>query len=274
MILFPNAKINLGLNIIRRRNDGYHDIETVFYPIPINDILEIVPSVSGATTLTTTGNIVACPPEKNLVMKAYNLLASQYNIAPVDMYLHKIIPDGAGLGGGSSDASSALIILNKIAELNLSNEILASTAAKIGADCPFFIHNTPLLAKGIGNIFEHIDISLSGKYLVLIKPDISIPTAIAYSNVAPAENEITIHEILSKPIAEWKQLLKNDFEKSIFTAYPQLAHIKQALYDEGAVYASMSGSGSSIFGIFESAIMAEASLKKFACHKCFIMILK
>ncbi|MEG0011657.1 MAG: 4-(cytidine 5'-diphospho)-2-C-methyl-D-erythritol kinase [Muribaculaceae bacterium] len=271
MIRFPNAKINLGLNIVRRRDDGYHDIETVFYPIPLNDILEIVPSESGTTTLTITGNKIDCAPEKNLVMKAYNLLATKYKLAPMDIYLHKIIPDGAGLGGGSSDATNTLMSINEITKLGLNNIEIAKFASLLGADCPFFAYNKPLLATGIGNIFTPISFSLSGMHLALIKPNVSIPTALAYSNVTPAESVISLHEILSYPTHEWKKLLKNDFEKSVFATYPQLLDIKQSLYDAGAIYSAMSGSGSSIFGIFESAIMADDLKNHFPLYNCYAM---
>ena len=264
MIKFPNAKINLGLNIVNRRPDGYHDIETVFYPIALTDIVEIVKAKGELSTLTTSGRPVDCPVEKNLVMKAYRSLEKEFNLPPVDIYLRKNIPDGAGLGGGSSDAASVMLILNEMFMLNLSKEELAQRAARLGADCAFFIYNTPMMATGIGDILSPTEVQLKGKTLLLVKPNVSVPTAVAYSRVTPTPSDIELTNILSQPIAEWKNLLKNDFEPSVFAAHPELADIKQQIYDLGAVYASMSGSGSSIFGIFESANMAENAKSTFA----------
>ena len=185
MIRFPNAKINLGLYIERRRPDGYHDISTVFYPVPLCDVVEVVPSHE--VRLFTYGNPVNCPPEKNLVMKAYRLLADEFNLPPVDIHLHKHIPDGAGLGGGSSDASSVLLILRELFSLPLSDEELAARAAKLGADCPFFIYNRPMAARGIGDQFTPTEVDLSGKYIVIVKPEVSVPTDDAYAGVTPRE---------------------------------------------------------------------------------------
>lgn len=257
MINFPNAKINLGLNIVRKREDGYHDLETVFYPVPVKDILEIVPAQGDKTTLNVSGNAIDCPMEKNLVMKAYNAMKERYGIGNVDIYLHKAIPDGAGLGGGSADAAFTLKILNELFELKAEDDELAEIASKIGADCPFFIYNTPMKAEGIGNIFSDAEVSLKGYYLALIKPDVYVSTKVAYSNIVPAESEVEITEILKRPLNEWKGALKNDFEKNIFKEFPLLKAIKDDLYEAGAEYACMSGSGSSIFGIFKSVNMAD-----------------
>ena len=250
MIVFPNAKINLGLNIVERRPDGYHNIETVFYPIPLCDALEIVPSHSSDATLTCYGNHVDCPVEKNLVMKAFRLMQQQFELPPVDIFLYKHIPDGAGLGGGSSDAAFTLTTLNTMFQLNLSNEQLAQMAVTIGADCPFFIHNTPMMATGIGDVLSPIPVSIKGYTLLLIKPDVSVPTKAAYAQVTPKPAQVPIPNILEMEPLQWRDALVNDFEVSVFTQYPELAHIKQSLYDAGALYAAMSGSGSSIFGIF------------------------
>ena len=271
MIKFPNAKINLGLNIVNRRADGYHNIETIFYPITLQDIVEIVTAKGSESTLTTYGRTINCPTEKNLVMKAYRSLEKDYNLPPVDIYLHKNIPDGAGLGGGSSDAASVLLILNEMFDLNIPKVELAKRAAKLGADCAFFIYNTPMMATGIGDILSPIEVNLHGKSMLLIKPDVSVPTAEAYSKVTPKPSEIELSTILSTPINEWKNKLVNDFEHSVFYAHPELAHIKQSLYDAGAEYASMSGSGSSIFGIFESVIMAENAKAQFKGTNAFVI---
>lgn len=254
MIVFPNAKINLGLNIVERRPDGYHNIETVFYPIPLCDALEIVPSHGTDATLTCYGNEVNCPVEKNLVMKAYRLLQQRHQLPPVDIFLYKHIPDGAGLGGGSSDAAFTLSTLNHMFSLGLGSEELAAHAATLGADCAFFIYNTPMMATGIGDVMSPISVSIEGLTLLLIKPPVSVPTKAAYAQVTPKPAQVPIPSILEQEPQQWRDALVNDFEASVFAQYPELAHIKQSLYDAGALYAAMSGSGSSIFGIFPGTI--------------------
>lgn len=252
MIRFPNAKINLGLNITRRRADGYHDIETVFYPIGWKDALEIVPSAQQKEGCSYQGSglVIDCPPEKNLVLKAYSLLNKEFPLPPVDVYLHKVIPFGAGLGGGSSDAASMLLLLNEWAGLGLSLDQLAGYASKLGADCSFFIYNKPLFAHGIGNLFEPVQLSLTGYYLALVKPPVFVSTAEAYASVNPTLPEVSLKELLKMPVNEWKGKVVNDFEQSVFERYPLIAEIKEQLYAKGALYASMSGSGSSVFGLF------------------------
>ena len=257
MITFPNAKINLGLNIVERRPDGYHNIETVFYPIGLNDVLEIVPARGNESTLTTYGNPVDCPVEKNLVMRALRLLQQHYNVPEVDIYLYKHIPDGAGLGGGSSDASSTMLMLNEMFDLSVDKHELARHAATLGADCPFFIYNCPMMATGIGDILTPVDLSLKGLCLYLVKPAVSVPTKVAYSRVTPAPGTSVLEKDLAEPVSHWSGVVKNDFEPSVFAAYPQLAAIKSAIEKAGALYASMSGSGSSVFGIFDDVNMAE-----------------
>lgn len=257
MILFPNAKINLGLDIERRRSDGYHDIVTVMYPVGWRDILEIVPAQSGKTTLTVTGNAVDCPAEKNLVMKAYRALESEMPLPPVDIYLHKIIPDGAGLGGGSADAAFTLIGLNDMLALGLEKEYLADTAGKIGADCSFFIYDRPMLCKGTGTTMSPFDLNLGGYSIAIVKPRFSVPTRDAYSSVTPAVAERSVADILSLPVNEWRGVLKNDFELTVGALHPEIFAIRDRLYDMGAVYAAMSGSGSAVFGLFENAILAD-----------------
>jgi len=262
MISFPNAKINLGLNIVERRADGYHNIQTVFYPVPLTDALEIVPSQNGETSLTCYGNVVDCPPDDNLVMRAYRLLCEAHDLPPVAMHLYKHIPDGAGLGGGSSDASHALTMLNSMFDLKLTDDHLAALAARLGADCPFFIYNRPMLASGIGDVLTPVDVALSGKTLVLVKPAVRVNTREAYSRVVPQEPSCDLLQTLSLPVAAWDGLLCNDFEPSVFAIYPQLWLIKAALLDAGALYAAMSGSGSAIYGIFDEAV-SEAALQQF-----------
>ena len=252
MICFPNAKINLGLNIVSKRNDGYHNLETIFYPIPIKDALEIIVKKEQATdTFIEAGIKVDSPPESNLVMKALKLMRENYDFPSVEVHLLKKIPFGAGLGGGSSDASFMLKLLNRTFELDATDEDLASLAVRLGADCPFFIYNRPMFASGIGEIFEPVDFSLKGYSFVLIKPDIHVSTKDAFSLIKPIYPSVSLKEIIEKPIQEWKDLMVNDFEKSVFEKYPAIGDLKDKLYKNGALYASMSGSGSSVFGIFD-----------------------
>ncbi len=271
MITFPNAKINLGLNIVERRPDGYHNLETVFYPIMgLTDVLEIVPAC--ATRLHCYGRAVDCPEEKNLVMKACRLMQREAGAPEVDMHLYKHIPDGAGLGGGSSDAAHAMLMLNQMFGLGLSRERLAQMAATLGADCPFFIYNKPVMATGIGDVFSPARVSLGGYTLLLVKPEVSVPTAVAYSRVTPQPSQARLTQQLSLPVGQWQEAgVRNQFEPSVFAAYPQLAAIKSKIARSGALYASMSGSGSSIFGIFDNANLAEAAARNFAGDLHFVM---
>ena len=270
MITFPNAKINLGLNIVERRPDGYHNIETVFYPIPLTDVLEIVPA-EGETSLTCYGNKVDCPPEKNLVMKAYRLLQERYDLPPVAIHLYKHIPDGAGLGGGSSDAAHALLMLNTMFDLGVSQVDLASMAATLGADCAFFIYNTPMMATGIGDVLSPVDVNLKGKTLLLVKPPVGVDTRTAYSRVIPAPAAMNLAQTITLPVETWDGCLNNDFEPSVFAALPQLWLIKARLLDSGAQYAAMSGSGSTVFGIFDSDNLAETAADTFTDCATFVL---
>lgn len=253
MVVFPNAKINIGLDITARRPDNYHDICSVLYPVPWRDILEIVPAAGETTTLTVTGRGVACPTHKNLVMKAYNALDAHVHLPPVDIFLHKIIPDGAGLGGGSADAAFTLLALDRLFDLRLGADALADIAATLGADCPFFIYNEPMLATGTGTTLTPINISLTGYGIIIIKPQVSIPTAEAYAGVVPAIPDASLPDIIgATPPAGWKSSVKNDFEPTVFNRHPSIAGLKQRLYTEGAIYSSMSGSGSAVYGIFDT----------------------
>jgi len=249
MICFPNAKINLGLHVVEKREDGYHNIETVFYPIPLKDALEIVPATD--FSFTQTGITLDSLPEKNLVVKAFHLFKQQYDIPPLSVFLKKAIPFGAGLGGGSADAAFMLKLLNSYTSQNLNNEELEKMAVEIGADCPFFIRNSPVIASGIGNIFESIELSLKGYSICIIKPNFSVSTHDAYSSVKPTPPSVSLKEILRMPVKEWKNQLKNDFEPGIFQKYPVISEIKAYLYARESVYAAMSGSGSAVFGLFE-----------------------
>ncbi len=252
MITFPNAKINLGLNVVEKGPDGYHNLETVFYPVRLEDALEVGvgDGAPGECCLHQSGISIEGSVENNLVVKAYRLLEKTYQLPAMDVYLHKHIPSGAGLGGGSSDAAYMLKAINELVGLNIAPEQLEVYAAMLGADCAFFVRNTPVFAEGIGNIFSSIDFSLHGWYIVLVKPDIFVSTREAFSLIRPQKPEISIKEIITKPVSEWKGLLVNDFEKSVFAVHPEIEQIRNRLYEQGAVYASMSGSGSSVFGLF------------------------
>ena len=258
MIVYPNAKINIGLNVVEKRKDGYHNIETVFYPIKLMDALEITASeyYEQNCTLIVTGVILPGRPSDNLVVKAYNQLKSMFpdKIKPIDVHLHKHIPTGAGLGGGSSDAAFTIKALNDKFDLRLNEEDMKTVASKIGADCPFFIKNKPVFAQGIGDVFSEIEMSLKGKFILLVKPNIGVSTSDAYSLIKPHKPEIPLKEILKKPLKEWKENVVNDFEYSVFAKYPEIAAIKDRLYDLGAIYASMSGSGATVYGIFKKQI--------------------
>ena len=251
MVIFPNAKINLGLNVTEKRSDGFHNIHTVFYPVALCDVLEIVESQNGESSLFCSGLAIDSPIENNLCTRALQLIKKDFKIPETDIFLYKKIPFGAGLGGGSADAASVLILLNKMFDLHISQTKLMQYAATLGSDCAFFIKNKPQFATGRGEIMNDIDINLSGYYFVLVKPQISISTAHAYADISPCQPEICIPEIVAKPIEQWKNLLFNDFEIPIFARFPQIKEIKETLYSKGAIYASMSGSGSSVYGIFE-----------------------
>ncbi|MBN2890269.1 MAG: 4-(cytidine 5'-diphospho)-2-C-methyl-D-erythritol kinase [Bacteroidales bacterium] len=251
MIVFPNAKINLGLNILKKRIDGYHDIQSVFLPIDIKDALEVVVNKETEDFIfTNSGLKIDAPTEKNLVVKAYKLLKNDFNLPPVSIHLHKVIPFGAGLGGGSADASFMFKLMNEMFNLNLSFEQLENYARQIGADCAFFIKNKPAIATGIGDILQTVSYDFSEFIVVVVKPDLNLNTAKVYSYITPNEQVERLNLLLDKPTEQWKNCFFNDFEKVIFSRHPQLEEIKNELYKKGASYAAMSGSGSSIFGLF------------------------
>lgn len=252
MIAFPNVKINLGLSITEKRPDGYHNLETVFYPVALEDALEINPCNDAATkfTLHQHGMEIAGNPEDNLVVKAYLLLDREFDLPPVEIHLFKHIPSGAGLGGGSSDAAFMLKLLNDQFNLHLTDHQLEGYAATLGADCAFFIKNQPTFAEGIGNIFSPVQLSLKDYQIMIIKPDVFVSTREAFSNIRPRRPEHSVKEVIKRPVSEWRETLINDFEASVFPLHPVIGEIKEELYRQGAVYASMSGSGSSVFGLF------------------------
>jgi len=250
MIVFPNAKINLGLNVVSKREDGYHNLETVFYPVPFTDGLEM--AETGKEGLIVSGIQPDVSSDQNLVFKAYHLLKKNFDIPVVQFYLHKVIPGGAGLGGGSSDASFTLKMINDYFNLKLNTETLKGYASLLGADCSFFVDNKPSYATGKGDALSPINVDLSQYHLVLINPGCSVSTKEAYENVIPAKPKFDLKNLERLPVEEWKNFVTNDFEKTVFQKYPIIGSFKQLLYKSGAVYASMSGSGSSVFGLFHS----------------------
>lgn len=255
MIKFPSAKINIGLSIVEKRGDGYHNIESIFYPVPVNEVLEISLKENNAkTTFTNSGITVDSPVENNLCIKAFRLMQDDFNLPNLHIHLHKVIPFGAGLGGGSSDAAYTIKAVNDFFKLQLSIARMKEMAAKIGSDCSFFIENVPSLVKGRGEILKPIDLDLKGLYLVLVKPDIHISTAMAYAGITPKKSEFNLEKISSLPIDKWNGCITNDFEQHIFIKFPLLQEIKEKIYKLGALYASMSGSGSTIYGLFKEEV--------------------
>ncbi len=250
MIGFPHAKINLGLSIISKRADGFHDLETVFYPLSLQDVLEIIPAT--ALTFFLTGLSLPGDPGDNLVMQAFNQLKNHFpQITPLEIHLHKSIPSGAGFGGGSSDAVCMLLLLNDYFHLNIPPEKLELFALDLGSDCPFFLYSSPCFARSRGEIWEALPLDLSGYSILLVHPELHISTAWAFSKIHPAASTFAIKELMLEPVKNWRGRLQNDFEIPVFRKYPQLQKIKAQLYEAGALYASMTGSGSSLFGIFK-----------------------
>jgi 4-diphosphocytidyl-2-C-methyl-D-erythritol kinase len=253
VIIFPNCKINLGLHITGKRNDGYHDLETVFYPIPFNDGLEIIRNNdSDHTGLTLSGLPIESTTNDNICYKAYSLLKKDYPTLPsLKIHLHKVIPTGAGLGGGSADGAFTLRLINKKFNLGLSDEQLIDYALQLGSDCPFFITNKPAYATGRGEKLEPVKLDLSNYSIVLINPGIHINTGWAFSRITASTRNDELKKIIALTPTQWKELLYNDFEVPVFKEYPVIKELKELLYNKGAVYASMTGSGSTVFGLFE-----------------------
>jgi 4-diphosphocytidyl-2-C-methyl-D-erythritol kinase len=250
MIAFPPCKINLGLYITEKRSDGYHNLETCFYPLPFSDILEIIPSAR--LEFLSSGLPIPGNTKDNLCLRAYALLKNDFDIPPVNFHLHKMIPTGAGLGGGSSDASHTLRLLNDIFELNLSNEMLKGYASRVGSDCAFFIEGRPMIGRGKGDELIPCSVDLQGWYLVLVKPDNHVSTADAYAGITPKKIKHTVREIVERvPVVEWSAKLQNNFEESVFLRHPLIAEIKRELYRLGATYACMTGSGSTVAALFD-----------------------
>jgi 4-diphosphocytidyl-2-C-methyl-D-erythritol kinase len=256
MTVFPNSKINLGLRILRKRSDGYHDLETIFYPIPLTDVLEInkyaVYQEKFTIPFSKSGFVIDADSSDNLCVKAFRLLRKDFpKMTNVQMHLHKAVPAGAGLGGGSADAAFTLLLLNDLFDLGLSQQQLLHYALKLGSDCPFFILNKPCYATSRGEVLEPIELDLSAYQIVVVNPGIHINTGRAFLDIKPTLQEISIKEITSWPIERWKDELVNDFEQSAFIHHPEIVEIKDKLYIGGAIYASMTGSGSTVYGIFK-----------------------
>lgn len=252
MLLLPNCKINIGLNIVSKRSDGYHNLETVFFPIPLRDNLEFkeIENEDVPYRLVSGGVPIEGKPEDNLIVKVYLDMKAEFNLPALELSLYKNIPMGAGLGGGSSDAAAMMKGLNEAYNLQLSAEDMEKRLAKFGADCPFFVRNKPAYATGIGDELTNCNVSLKDKFIMLVKPDVFVSTKEAYAHVTPKLPAIPLAEAIKLPIETWKEQIVNDFEQSVFPFHPELPAIKQTLYDMGAVYASMSGSGSTMYGIF------------------------
>lgn len=249
MLDFPNAKINLGLYITEKRSDGFHNLQSCFYPVRWCDALEILPAAQ--EQFDVTGLPVPGDASSNLCLKAYRLLQQDHKLPPVHMHLHKVIPMGAGLGGGSADAAFTLRILNKLFELNLSLEALEKYARQLGSDCAFFVQNKPVIATERGDVFTPITLDLSGYTCVIVYPGIHITTAEAYGSITPAKPSCDMEMLLKQDVEVWREVLKNDFEEALFPKYPELPSIKAKLYEAGASYASMTGSGSAVYGLFK-----------------------
>jgi len=259
VVLFPNGKINIGLNITSKRADGYHNIETIFYPVHWYDVLEVVNmpvKTTGNTPadlfqLHISGLIVPGNPQENICVKAFELLRADFpHISPVNIFLHKAIPAGAGLGGGSADGAFMLRLLNEKHQLHLPDEQLLGYAARLGSDCAFFINNTPCFATSRGELLEPLSLDLSGYTIVLVNPGIHVNTAWAFSAITPGEPVQSLKKMIQLPIEDWKNNIRNDFETAVFSRYAEIGNIKQMLYHNGAVYAAMSGSGSTVYGFF------------------------
>ncbi|MBQ8097285.1 MAG: 4-(cytidine 5'-diphospho)-2-C-methyl-D-erythritol kinase [Prevotella sp.] len=260
MILFPQAKINLGLNVVERRPDGYHNLETVFYPVPLQDALEVQVMADEFPSdvdcdLKVTGISVEGDERRNLVVRAYELLKQEFPQLPrVHAHLYKAIPTQAGMGGGSSDCAAMLTLLNREFQLGLTEEQLISRAARLGADCPFFIVNRPAYAEGIGERLQPVGLDLGGWFLAVVRPDIPVPTKEAFALITPRRPVVNCRDLVAKPVEQWRGVLLNDFEQSVFALHPEIGRVKEQLYELGAVYSAMSGSGSAVFGLFRKTL--------------------
>jgi 4-diphosphocytidyl-2-C-methyl-D-erythritol kinase len=269
MVVFPNAKINIGLKIISKRQDGFHNIETLFYPLMLNDALEFVIDTdnNGADRMVTTGLNIDAKPEDNLVYKAVAKLRKEYSFPFLRIHLHKAIPSGAGLGGGSSDAACTLKVLNRLFSLNMSSSVLKEMALEIGSDCPFFIDNIPASGKGRGELLEPSPVSLEGNHLILLNPGLHVSTKEAYLNCRPVPSDNFLEQMSARPVNGWKDFVFNDFEDYAIGKFPLIGQLKKDLYEAGALFSLMSGSGSSVFGIFRDEPLIPEKLRRFVIYK-------
>jgi 4-diphosphocytidyl-2-C-methyl-D-erythritol kinase len=267
MILFPTAKINLGLNVLFKRDDGYHELDTCMISIPLSDALEILPAKE--FSFRQTGLVIPGNEDDNLCVRAYKLMVKNFNVAPVYIHLRKEIPMGAGLGGGSADASYVLKGIKDLYKINCSDSELEKIAAELGSDCPFFIKNEAQIAKGRGEVLSPCNVDLTGFFIKIIYPGIHVGTKEAYAGIVFGKKDYTVKEIVERPIETWHDQLNNDFEASVFTLHPRLADIKSKLYSEGAIYASMSGSGSALFGIYR-----DEPSKSFELYSNYLEVIK
>ena len=269
MLAFPACKINIGLQLTEHRADGFHNLLSAFYPVGWSDVLEIIPASTFA--FSTSGLPIPGPrgvggnpdPARNLCVRAYERLRDTHDLPPVKMHLHKVVPIGAGLGGGSADAAATINLLNTQFSLNLTTNQREAYARELGSDCAFFVQNRPQYCVEKGDVFEEIDLNLSGYYIQLVYPNLAISTAEAYAGVTPHQPTVPLHTLLEAPIETWKERVHNDFEDSLFPKYPVLADIKQRLYDAGAIYASLTGSGSTIYGIFSAPPERSAAFSRY-----------
>lgn len=250
--VYPKAKINIGLNVVSKRDDGYHNLETVFYPVNVHDVIDITESHQAGCDIDIEGANLACDPQQNLVVKAYNIIREHYDIPGVKVTLNKMIPSQAGMGGGSSDAAYMIKALDEMFSIGMSDDEMRLYASKLGADCAFFINPVPSYAEGIGDKLSPVSINgLDDKFLALVKPSVAVSTKEAYAGITPSTPKKCCKDIVAQPIETWANELGNDFEDSVFRSLPILGEVKKDLYNRGAIYASMSGSGSTIYGIFE-----------------------
>lgn len=268
MISFPKAKINIGLKVVAKRTDGYHDIETVFYPIPLSDALEFIEikGKQGKDELVVTGINIRTPNDKNLIIKALTKLREGYSVPRLRIHLHKAIPAGAGLGGGSSDAACMLLSLIRLFKINAGEDELKVIALETGSDCPFFLDPKPSFATGRGEILKPVNTLPEGYRLLILNPGISISTKEAYFNSKPSKSEISLEELYKQDISDWKKLIVNDFEDYVFKVYPEIQDLKKALYHMGALYCSMTGSGSTVYGIFNDKPKIPVKLREYVIY--------
>lgn len=251
MVFFPNAKINLGLFVTGKRPDGYHNIQSILFPVPLYDALELIDAPDGQFGFSQSGQPIGGKPSENLVVKAWQMLQQDFDLPPVKIHLHKNIPTGAGLGGGSADAAYALKLINRHFKLGLFTGAMQMYAGRLGMDCPFFIENIPALATGRGDRLSPVNIDLKGKFLVVVKPDFHISTKAAYGGITSVVPGVSPEEVIHRPVKEWKMLLKNDFEGTVFKRCPEIQFVKNRLYDLGAEFSVMTGSGAAVFALFD-----------------------